>query len=163
MYAARPADRGITSLAISENGQRLALGADDGHVEVWDVQGFEITARTLTHSGRVISVALNTDGSRVASLGRDGKIVVADLKSDPLFGIKAGTLRSTTTQIMSEEMKSARRIYFLSNGDILLSTSEGQLGELKMSSGANVSAPTSSAQPFRVNSGTTTTEKGSDY
>lgn len=159
MPAARPADRGITTLTLSDNGQRLAVGTDDGYVEVWEVRGFELASRTQTHVGRVISVALNADGSRVASLGRDGAIVVADIISDPTFGIRAGALRNSATQVFKEEMKSARSLYFLSTGDLLLSTQTGQLGEISLSATPRVPAP----PPLRVTPGVTTTQKGSDY
>lgn len=159
MHAGRLADRGITALSVSENGQRLAVGTDDGYVEVWDVRGFEIAARTLTHVGRVISVALSNDGSRVASLGRDGAIVAADVVSDPSYGIKADALRATATQVFKEEMKSARSIYFLSTGDLLLSTNAGQLGEIQLSSTSRAAPP----PLLRVTPGATTAEKGSDY
>jgi WD40 repeat protein len=159
MYASRAADRGITALSVSDNGQRLAVGTDDGYVEVWDVRGFEVAARTLTHVGRVISVSLSSDGSRVASLGRDGAIVVADITNDPSYGIKATSLRTVATQVFKEEMKSARRVYFLSTGDLLLSTDTGQLGEIKLSATPRV-AP---APPLRLTPAPETTEKGSDY
>ncbi len=159
MYAARPADRGITALAVSENGQRLAVGTDDGYVEVWEVRGFEMTARTLAHVGRVISVSLSNDGSRVASLGRDGAIVVADIVADPLYGIRAGALRSAATQVFKEEMKSARSIYFLSSADLLLSTDAGQLGEIKLSSITRTVPPA----PLKVAPEAASKERGSDY
>jgi hypothetical protein len=159
MYATRPADRGITALAISDNGQRLAVGTDDGYVEVWEVRGFEIAARTLSHVGRVISVSLSNDGSRVASLGRDGAIVVADIVADPSYGIKAGALRSTAAQVFKEDMKTARSIYFLSSGDLLLSTNAGQLGEIQLSSTPRAVA----SPPLRVTPGAAATVKGSDY
>jgi WD40 repeat protein len=159
MYAPRPADRGITALAVSENGQRLAVGTDDGYVEVWEVRGFEMTARTLAHVGRVISVSLSNDGSRVASLGRDGAIVVADIVADPLYGIRAGALRSAATQVFKEEMKSARSIYFLSSADLLLSTDAGQLGEIKLSSITRTVPPA----PLKVAPEAASKERGSDY
>jgi WD40 repeat protein len=159
MYAARAADRGITSLAISENGQRLAVGTDDGYVEVWEVRGFEVAARSLIHTGRVISVSLSNDGSRVASLGRDGIIAVSDVVPDASYGIKAGALRSITTEVFREEMKSARSVYFLSTGDLLLSTDAGQLGEIQLSSKARAAPP----PPLRITPGAATTEKGTDY
>lgn len=159
MYAARPADRGITSLAVSENGHRLAVGSDDGYVEVWEVRGFEIAARSLIHTGRVVSISLSNDGSRVASLGRDGVIVASDVVLDTSYGIKAGALRATTTEIFREEMKSARSVYFLSTGDLLLSTDAGQLGEIQLSSKARVAPP----PPLRITPGAATTGRGTDY
>lgn len=159
MFASRPADRGITALAVSENGQRLAVGTDDGYVEVWEVRGFEMTARTLAHVGRVTSVTLSDDGTRVASLGRDGAIVAADIVADPAHGIRAGALRSTATQVFKEELKSARSIYFLSSGDLLISTNAGQLGELQLSS-----TPRAVAIPaLRITPEAAAMQRGSDY
>ena len=160
MAASRVADRGITSLALSTNGQRLAVGTDDGHVEIWEVRGFEMISRTSVHNGRVVSVALSDDGSRVASLGRDGKIAVTDLSNDPGFGIKIGALRYLTTPVLSEEMKSARGIYFLSSGDLIISTDAGQIGELKLSNKPHVAAPLPSVSE---RPGSVAREKGSDY
>jgi WD40 repeat protein len=160
MAAPRVADRGITSLAVSDNGQRLAVGTDEGYVEVWEVRGFEMIARTLVHNGRVVSVALNQDGTRVASHGRDGKIAVADLSNDPDFGIKIGSLRSLTAPVLSEEMKSARGIYFLSDGNLIISTNTGQIGELKLSNKPHVAAP---LQNVTKQPGSVAQEKGSDY
>jgi len=160
MTAPRVADRGITSLSISGNGQRLAVGTDEGYVEVWEVRGFEMISRTSVHNGRVVSVALSDDGARVASLGRDGKIAVADLSNDPGFGIKIGALRSLTIPVLNEEMKSARGIYFLSDGDLIISTNTGQIGELKLSNKPHVAAP---LQSTTKQSGSVAQEKGSDY
>jgi len=159
MFAPRPADRGITALALSDNGQRLAVGTDDGYVEVWEVRGFELITRTLSHVGRVISVSLSDDGSRVASLGRDGAIVAGDIVADPSHGIRAGALRSITTQVFKEEIKSARSIYFLSSGDLLISTNAGQLGELQLSS-----TPRAVAIPaLRITPEAAAMQRGSDY
>lgn len=159
MAAGRVADRGITSLAVSDNGNRLAVGTDEGYVEIWEVRGFEMIGRTLAHVGRVISVSLNNDGSRVASLGRDGKISTFDLSNDPGFGIKVSSLRTVMTPVMAEEMKSARSIYFLSGGNLIISTNTGQIGELKLSNRPTV-VPTPLITPLP---GDVTHNKGSDY
>jgi WD40 repeat protein len=159
MAAGRVADRGITSLAVSDNGKRLAVGTDEGYVEIWEVRGFEMIGRTLAHVGRVISVSLNNDGSRVASLGRDGKISTFDLSNDPGFGIKVSSLRAVMNPVISEEMKSARSLYFLSGGNLIISTNTGQIGELKLSNRPTV-VPTPLITPLP---GDVTHNKGSDY
>jgi WD40 repeat protein len=75
LSAGRAADRGITSMGISADGKRLALGSDDGFVEIWEVRGFQMIARASVHTGRVIGVSLDETGSRIVSIGRDGKIL----------------------------------------------------------------------------------------
>jgi WD40 repeat protein len=146
-------------MSLSENGQRLAVGSDDGYVEVWEVRGFEMTSRTLSHVGRVISVALSNDGTRIASLGRDGAIVVSDIASDPSYGIRPGALRSLASQVFKEEIKTARGVYFLSTGDLLVSTGSGQLGEIQLSATPRVAEPS----PIRVKPQEIAKRKGSDY
>jgi WD40 repeat protein len=130
--AGRAADRGITSMAISHDGRRLALGSDDGFVEIWEVRGFQMIARAQAHSGRVISIALNDAGSRVVSVGRDGKIQASEVLANPSFGIAAQATMARLVPILSEEMKSARRVLFISSGNVLITTNAGQVGELSL-------------------------------
>lgn len=132
LSAGRPADRGITSMAISGDGKRLAVGSDDGFVEIWEVRGFQMIARAQSHSGRVISVSLNDTGTRVVSVGRDGKIQAAEIAADPAFGIAALVTPARLTTIMSDEMKSARKVLFIDSGNVLITTDAGQVGELAL-------------------------------
>jgi WD40 repeat protein len=159
MHTGRLPDRGITALTLSDNGSRLAVGTDDGYLEVWDVRGMEPTARSLNHNGRVVSVALSSDGSRVASLGKDGKLTVGDLVPDKLFGIRPTALRSIVEQVTNEELVSAKRIAILSNGDLLITTTDGRLGTMKLTA----KSPNSNSEPLKIENGKATTARGSDY
>jgi hypothetical protein len=94
----------------------------------------------------VISVSLNDSGSRVASLGRDGKIVVAELVADPGFGISPASFRYKVLPLLTEEMKSARKLHFLSSGNLLLTTAEGQVGELSLANAKATPPPTPTPQ-----------------
>jgi WD40 repeat protein len=85
MVAARSRDRGISSLAISHDGEHIAVGTEDGVVEVWRVKGFMLDARKSLHQGRVTSVALSPDGARVASVGKDSKVRVNSLTHDHTY------------------------------------------------------------------------------
>jgi WD40 repeat protein len=146
MAAPRLADRGITSVALAESGERFAVGSDEGFVEIWAVRGLEMFTKYQAHSGRVISVSLNDSGSRVASLGRDGKIVVAELVADPGFGISPASFRYKVLPLLTEEMKSARKLHFLSSGNLLLTTAEGQVGELSLANAKATPPPTPTPQ-----------------
>lgn len=159
MYTGRQADRGITALALSENGSRLAVGTDDGYLEVWDLHGMEPAARVLNHSGRVVSVALSNDGSRVASLGRDGKLTVGDLVADKLFGVKPTASRSLIERVLVEDYVSAKRVAILSNEELLLATSDGRLGTMRLADKGVRGVTT----PLKVELGEATTARGSDY
>jgi len=132
LRAPRPTDRGITSLALSADGSALSVGTDDGFVEVWKVRGFEMTARSALHAGQVTGVSLNTDGSRVLSAGRDGKVVATALRQDPQYRIQVGALPSKLEPFLTEQMPNAKGIAFLSSGNGIVTTSDGHLGELRL-------------------------------
>jgi WD40 repeat protein len=142
--ANRPTDRGITALDVSQDGERLALGTDDGFVEVWQVRGLEMIARAQLHNGRITGISIDSTQERVASVGRDGKIVACHIDPDPLFTIKPGALAATLTPILGDEMKALKGVYFLSSGDVIVTTTSGQLGEVKLN---GIARPVVTATP----------------
>jgi hypothetical protein len=139
--AGRPADRGITSMSLSRDGKRLAVGSDDGFVEIWEVRGFQMIARAPAHSGRVISISLNETGTRVVSVGRDGKIQASEVVANPSYGIAAQATMARLALILTEEMKSARKVLFVSSGNVLITTDAGQVGELSLSGRKAIAPP----------------------
>ena len=66
------------SVTFSPDGQRLAVGNQDGTVSLWDLSGTEPISRTLPgrHTDWAFSVAFDRDGHRLASAGKDGKIIL---------------------------------------------------------------------------------------
>ncbi|MEY4701640.1 MAG: hypothetical protein RL326_1827, partial [Pseudomonadota bacterium] len=130
--APRLTDRGITSLALSSDGSHLVVGTDDGAVEVWKVRGFEMVARSSLHNGRVTGVALNAEGSKTLSVGRDGRVVTAQIVKDPLFRIQANSLPSKLEVVLTETVPNAKGVSFLSTDDAIVSTSDGHLGEIRL-------------------------------
>ena len=65
------------SVAFSPDGQ-LAVGNEDGTVDLWNLSGSEPISRTLPgrHSDWAFSVAFDAEGKRLASAGKDGKIIL---------------------------------------------------------------------------------------
>ncbi|GAA4590545.1 WD40 repeat protein/serine/threonine protein kinase [Actinoplanes octamycinicus] len=65
---------GIGAVAISGDGRRYAAGHDNGTIHVWQSDLSAACDPLPGHRGRITSLSLNADGSRVlsASLGRDG-------------------------------------------------------------------------------------------
>ncbi len=66
----------VLSLAISPNGQRLAMGLADGTVRVWSLID-ELTSPPIIlrgHEGWVEALAYSPDGRTLASGGNDGTI-----------------------------------------------------------------------------------------
>ena len=139
--ALRSPDRGIASAAISSDGTRLALGTEDGFVEVWEVRGFSLAARVAVHSGRVSTIAISPSGTRVASAGRDSILHVFDLDQDPTHRITPTSLPYQLLPSLTQEMAGGvGNLLFLSNGNLAFSTKAGQVGEVDLGE-AKASSP----------------------
>ncbi len=148
IVAERPADRGITSLAISKDGERVGLGTEDGHVEIWRVKGFSLVARKNLHSGRVINVALSDDGTRIASVGKDSKVRVNYTVPDPTFGISPTALASTLEEVSEHQIPQAHRVAFVTTARLSVGTKAGDVIEVKLEEPAPLPpAPTPKATP----------------
>jgi WD40 repeat protein/serine/threonine protein kinase len=71
---------GVTSVAFSPDGERLASAGADGTVKIWNRRKGKVS-QTLekAHDGFVSSVAFHPDGKHLASTGRDKLVKVWDL------------------------------------------------------------------------------------
>jgi WD40 repeat protein len=130
--AARPPDRGISALTISDDGERIGVGTEDGHVEVWRVKGFLLEARKKVHTGRVTGVSLSKDGNRVASVGKDSQVHVHTLESDPSFTIVPGALPQTLQELSDHHIPLAQGATFVTPDRLAVSTKDGALAEVRL-------------------------------
>jgi hypothetical protein len=74
----RVADVGdARALALSPAGDVAALGRADGVIEVRRLPDLEVAATIEAHAGAVTGLAFSPDGTRLASTGEDGKLVVS--------------------------------------------------------------------------------------
>ena len=71
----------VLSVAFSPDGTRLASGADDNTVRLWDVATGKETARLEGHGDWVRSVAFSPDGTRLASGADDNTVRLWDVAS----------------------------------------------------------------------------------
>jgi WD40 repeat protein len=68
---------GISALALSDDGHKLAFGGDDGRIAVFDPDGAEPRVDPVqAHQGHVNGVALSPGGDRLACAGNDGKVTL---------------------------------------------------------------------------------------
>lgn len=69
----------ISALAISPDGSRVACGAFDSMIRVWDTtSGAEIFRPLQGHRIWILSLTYSRDGSRLASCGNDGTLRIWD-------------------------------------------------------------------------------------
>ena len=72
--------KGVTSVAFSLDGKRLALGTEDSTVIVWDLDSRKPLATLKGHKDRVWGVAFSPDGKRLAS-SADKTVILWGLES----------------------------------------------------------------------------------
>jgi WD40 repeat protein len=63
-------------VSYSPDGGRIAAGAPDGSVPVWDTLTRELLQQPRLHSGGVWALAYSPDGSRLATAGQDATVLV---------------------------------------------------------------------------------------
>jgi WD40 repeat protein/tRNA A-37 threonylcarbamoyl transferase component Bud32 len=66
------------AITYSPDGSRLAVGATDGTVPVWDTRTGRLLQQSRLHTGGVWGLAYSPDGSRLASAGDDGTVLVQE-------------------------------------------------------------------------------------
>src|SRR5262249_4627486 len=72
--------KGITSMAISPDGQFLATAGRDRLILKWDLaSGLEVLA-SIGHTDSVWAVAFSPDGTQLASSGGDGSVRILDTR-----------------------------------------------------------------------------------
>ena len=145
--AARPHDRGISALTISKDGEYIGVGTEDGHIEIWRVKGFMLSARKHVHKGRVTAVALSHDGARIASVGKDSQVHVHTVESDPTFTIVPTALPKVLQELSDHHIPLAQIATFVTPARLAVSTKDGPLVEVKLQAPSNVAKPTPTPKP----------------
>ncbi|MCA1570122.1 MAG: hypothetical protein LC798_07335 [Chloroflexi bacterium] len=77
---------GATAVAFSPDGSRLATGAGDARVRVWDADSGELLTTCNGHIGRVNDVAFSPDGAVLASVSDDKALALWDPESCQRIG-----------------------------------------------------------------------------
>ncbi|GEM_PF-1543808 len=69
----------VTALCFGSDARTLAVGREEGEVELWDLPTRTVMSTLKGHSGRVTALAFSADGRRIASGGSDKTIYVWDV------------------------------------------------------------------------------------
>ncbi len=73
------------SMAISSDGQFLAVGTNNGKVELWDIKSFELVKTFPVTKWSIYAVALSPDGKMLGSCAADGTIQLWDIASEKML------------------------------------------------------------------------------
>lgn len=148
LAAARTPDRGICALAISKDGERIAVGTEDGHVETWEVRGFSMSSRKQVHKGRVVAIDISADGDRIVSVGKDTKVKVSELSSDPLYNLSPTALPKLLNDVSENPIPAAALAVFVSPSQVVATTKQGALAEIRVQ-GTPIPEPTKASTPSK--------------
>ncbi|MEM6612814.1 MAG: CHAT domain-containing protein, partial [Cyanobacteria bacterium P01_C01_bin.72] len=80
----------VNSVAISNDGNYIVSGSDDGKVKLWDVKGQTLIHTFAGHKYDVNSVAISSDGNYIVSGGADYTVKLWDVKEQTLIHTFAG-------------------------------------------------------------------------
>ena len=75
-------DAGVTSMAVSHDGQYLAVSGRDTHIKVWDLTTETVIAELQGHENIVNTLIFNQTDTRLISGGRDNQIIIWDFMAD---------------------------------------------------------------------------------
>jgi WD40 repeat protein len=66
----------IEKIAIDSRGRHIALGLQNGRIEVWEARGLAWQGSYLAHAGAMRALHFNPDGDAIASYGRGDKLSI---------------------------------------------------------------------------------------
>ncbi|WP_390882413.1 NACHT and WD40 repeat domain-containing protein [Acaryochloris marina] len=74
----------IYTIAVSPDGQRWAIGEDNGRLQMWDASTGRVLWIRQEHSGAIRSVAFSPDGQRIVSGSYDNTLRLWDAQGNPI-------------------------------------------------------------------------------
>lgn len=116
---------GISALAWSGDGSRLAVARYDGVISVWDIQSHTKISVMRGHIGSVNGVALSPDGKLLASGGDDSLVRLWDVETGVLNGalpkhrsrIQTITFQPDGAQVISGGVDNLALLWIVATGE----------------------------------------------
>jgi WD40 repeat protein len=97
----------VYGLVISPDGERLALGLQDGSVALWDIATGEQVGQLSGHGGLVIQVVFSADGRKLATASFDKFAKLWDLESGQELATLYGNGGNVFAVVLSPDGKHA--------------------------------------------------------
>jgi WD40 repeat protein len=111
---------GITSLAISPDGQTLVSGGRDLSVKLWNIETRKLLVTLTGHSSTVNSIAISAGGQELLSTGEDGRVVIWRLPSGETVRNRIPKENTTTLEPMAISPKGQLVVSSSTENQILL-------------------------------------------
>jgi len=86
----------INDIAISLDGNYLVSGGDDGYIEIWNLNNYQLVHKLRGNSDDIYAVAISTDNKKVASGGENKVIDIWDLNSGEQLARLKGHQKAVT-------------------------------------------------------------------
>ncbi len=71
----------IKTIDITKDGNYLACGGDDGYIEIWDLNSYQLVNRMQSNSDSTLAIAFSSDSKKIASGGEEKVIDVWNVNS----------------------------------------------------------------------------------
>jgi WD40 repeat protein/serine/threonine protein kinase len=125
----------LWSMAITKDGNNLAMGNDDGTVKFWDIATEKVLWTLSAHQAPVWTLALSPDGDYLATGSDDGKAIIWDMKTRNEFrsltntgGVRAVAFDSTGKKLITGGRNGAVKVWNVQSGEKLLETKKDHAG-----------------------------------
>ena len=118
-FRIEPLGKKIQNLRFNAGENKIAVGYDDGMVELWDISSREKISEFRAHEGEINDIRFNGRLSQMATAGKDGKLKLwdtDDLVSPPV------TFTNKEDLVIAFE--------FSPDGEVILSASSGSQSKL---------------------------------
>jgi WD40 repeat protein len=89
----------VNQVGFSPDGTRIATVSDDGVARVWNAQTGALIFTSLDEPGHLEGAAFNQDGSRIALLYSDGRILVHAIAFEDVLEIAEGRVTRSLTDV----------------------------------------------------------------
>ncbi|MCB0329375.1 MAG: hypothetical protein KDD70_06920 [Bdellovibrionales bacterium] len=113
----------VEKLLLSEKGLYLVAGYASGEIDLWKVRGLKKTVRVQHHRGSVVGLAVSPEATRVASYGRDQRLVVSDVLGT--LNATLGVTEYEGKKVMEERIPGVRDLFFVEEDKLLLIREDG--------------------------------------
>jgi|GEM_PF-2605657 len=113
----------IEDLVASHDGKLLFVSEGSGAVTVWQLRGLSQVARFAPHRGMIKSLAISPQVRRIATYGRDQRVVITELQSRFDSALGKTMYRSNTVQEWA--VPGVQVLTFIDESTLLVGTAKG--------------------------------------